>query len=132
MTDEDEIRRLLGRWAQAYDDKDAAGWTALFVEHGRFAVDRPARNHVGRAEIRSFIDAQIARSPADRLTKHMCGNPVIRFTSPDTADVDVDFVVYSTSGGEPWSVTSIGRYLNKLVRQDAAWYFLENVVTHPA
>jgi uncharacterized protein (TIGR02246 family) len=131
MTDEEEIRRLLGRWAQAYDDKDAAGWTGLFIENGRFAVDRPARNHVGRAEIRSFIDAQIARSP-DRHTKHMCGNPVIRFTSPDAADVLVDFVVYSASGGEPWSVTSIGRYINKLVRQDGTWYFVENVVTHPA
>ena len=129
MTDEEQIRRLLGRWAQAYDDKDAARWTALFVDNGRFAVDRPERNHVGRAEIRSFIDTQIARSAADRHTKHMCGNPVIRFTSPDAADAEVDFVVYSSSGGAAWSATSIGRYLNKLVRQDGEWYFLENVVT---
>jgi uncharacterized protein (TIGR02246 family) len=131
MTDEQQIRQLLARWAQAYDDRDAAGWTAPFVENGRFAVDRPERNHVGRAEIRQYIDTAIANSPTDRRTKHKCANPVIRFTGPDAADVNIDFVVYSARGNDPWGATSIGRYLNKLVRQNGEWYFLENFVTHP-
>ena len=131
MTDEQQIRRLLARWAQAYDDRDAAGWTALFAENGRFAVDRPERNHVGRAQIRQYIDTSIANSPADRRTKHLCANPVLRFTAPDAADVDVDFVVYSARGSAPWAVTSVGRYRNKLVRQNGEWYFLDNFVTHP-
>ncbi len=131
MSDEQKIRRLLALWAQAYDDKDAAGWTALFAENGRFAVDAPARNHVGRAAIRDYIDAQIANSPDDRRTKHMCANPVIHFADDSAADVDVDFVVYSRRGTDAWSITSVGRYVNKLVRQDSEWLFLENVVTHP-
>src|SRR3954447_18968221 len=99
-SDEQNIRRLLARWAQTYDDKDAAAWTALFAENGRFAVDAPARNHVGRAAIKDYIDTQIANAPADRRTKHMCANPAIRFTSPSAADVDVDFVVYSRRGDD--------------------------------
>ncbi len=133
MTDEQQIRLLLARWAQAYDDRDAAGWTALFTENGRFAVDAPARSHVGREEIRKYIDTAFAASPEDRRTKHMCANAVIRYTGAgaDSADVDVDFVVYSTRDGQPWGVTSVGRYRNKLVRQNGEWYFLENMVTHP-
>ena len=131
MTDEVQIRRLLGQWAQRYDDRDAAGWVALFAENGRFAVDRPSRNHVGRAEIRQYIDNQIANSPPDRRTKHMCANPAIRFSSDSAADVNVDFVVYSARGDDPWAVTSVGRYVNKLVRDSGQWYFLENLVTHP-
>ena len=61
----------------------------------------------------------------------MCANPAIRFTNPSAADVDVDFVVYSRRGDDGWSITSVGRYLNKLVQQDGEWLFLENVVTHP-
>jgi uncharacterized protein (TIGR02246 family) len=131
LSDEQKIRRLLAQWAQMYDDKDAAGWTALFAENGRFAVDAPARNHVGRAAIRDYIDTQIGNAPPDRRTKHMCANPAIRFTSNSAADVDVDFVVYSRLGDEPWSITSVGRYLNKLVRHNGDWLFLENLVTHP-
>jgi uncharacterized protein (TIGR02246 family) len=131
MTDEEQIYRLLGRWAQLYDDRDAAAWTALFAEDGRFAVDAPARNHVGREEIRKYIDAAIAGAPPDRRTRHMCAAPVIRHTSREMADVDVDFVVYSARGGEPWAPTSIGRYRNKLVRRGGEWYFQENLVTHP-
>ena len=131
MTDEQQIRRLLARWAHTFDDHDAAAWTALFVENGRFAVDAPARNHVGRAEIRKYIDTHIATSPADRRMKHMCANPLIRFTANDAADVDVDFVVYAARGSDPWTITSVGRYVNKLVRENGKWYLLENVVTHP-
>ena len=131
ISDEQKIRRLLAQWAQLYDDNDAAGWTMLFAENGRFAVDAPARNHVGRAAIRDYIDTQIANAPAGRRTKHMCANAAIRFSGESAANADVDFVVYARRGDEPWSIISVGRYLNKLVRQNGEWLFLENLVTHP-
>jgi len=131
VNDHEQIRQLVATWARTYDSRDAQGWSALFADNGRFAVDRPERNHVGRAEVRQYAETAFETSPADRKTRHYCASPVIRFTGEDSADVDVDFVVYSARGGDPWALTSVGRYLNKLIREGDKWYFLENLVTHP-
>jgi hypothetical protein len=80
--------------------------------------------------IRAYIDEHIANAPADRYMKHVCTNPLIRLTNTDSADADIDFVVYVAYGDGPWGILTIGRYFNKVVRAKDQWYFLENLVTH--
>ena len=56
MTDEEQIRRLTARWAQTFDDHDAAAWTALWLVRAKdetpreeFPSPSPSASVIGEA-----------------------------------------------------------------------------------
>ena len=126
MTPEDEVRQTLTRYAYCHDDRDAAGYAALFAENGSF-VGANGEAIAGRAAVSAFISKLYATQPANRRTKHLCGNSLIAVNG-DTAAATTDFVAYESLGDAPWQVHTIGRYHDKLVRQAGSWLFVERKV----
>jgi hypothetical protein len=126
MSAEDPIRRTLALYPLRHDSRDATGYAALFAENGRFVGANNA-SHAGRAAIKQFIVELYATQPANRRTKHLCGNSLIDVHG-DTAEAETDFVAYERLGDAPWQVHTVGRYFDRLVREEGEWRFAERRV----
>jgi 3-phenylpropionate/cinnamic acid dioxygenase small subunit len=126
MSGDDPIRRTLARYPHCHDDRDVDGYVALFAENGHFIGANA--DHAGRPAIRKFIANAYATQPANRRTKHLCGNSLIDVHG-DSAEAITDFVAYERLGDEPWRVHTIGRYLDRLIlEEDGEWRFAERRV----
>jgi uncharacterized protein (TIGR02246 family) len=127
--EEDSIRRTLAMYSHRHDSRDADGYAALFAVDGRFVGGNA--EHRGRPAIKEWIAGNYQSQPANRRTKHLCGNTVID-RDGDTAAAITDFVAYERLGDAPWQVHTIGQYQDRLVVEDGAWRFAERrVVTGP-
>src|ERR1700730_19180098 len=114
MSAEEAIRRTLALYPHRHDSRDAEGYAALFAEDGRFAGANA--EHTGRGAVLSFITELYRSQPANRRTKHLCGNSVIDVQG-DTAHAITDFVACERLGDGPWQVHTIGQYHDHLVLQ---------------
>ena len=126
-TEQEEVRRTLALYAHRHDSRDAAGYADLFAVDGAFVSARA--EHRGRGAVKEFISELYRTQPADRRTKHLCGNSAIDVDG-QTATAITDFVAYERQGDGPWQVHTIGQYQDKLVLEDGMWRFAErHVVT---
>jgi hypothetical protein len=125
MSDEQMIRQTVCLYAQRHDDRDAIGFVSLFAEAGRSSS--ASGEHVGRPQVKLFIEDLYARQPADRRTKHLFGNLVISIRG-DEADCASDVAVWERFGAQPWRLLEINRHMDRLVRDGNAWLFLKNHV----
>jgi uncharacterized protein (TIGR02246 family) len=127
---EESVRRTLAQYAHRHDSRDADGYAALFAENGAFVGANA--DHRGRSAVKEFISGLYRSQPADRRTKHLCGNSVIDIQD-GTAEAITDFIAYERLGDGPWQVHTIGQYRDRLVLEDGAWRFAERrVVTGPS
>jgi 3-phenylpropionate/cinnamic acid dioxygenase small subunit len=122
---EELVRRTLALYAHRHDNRDAEGYAALFAVDGRFVSARA--EHRGRGEVKGFIADLYRSQPADRRTKHLCGNSVIDVDG-QTATAITDFVAYERLGDGPWQVHTVGQYRDRLVLEDGEWRFAERRV----
>jgi uncharacterized protein (TIGR02246 family) len=130
MSADDPIRRVLALYPHRHDSRDAEGYASLFAKDGRFIG--ASAEHTGRSAIKSFISDAYRSQPANRRTKHLCGNSVIDVHG-DTANAITDFVAYERFGDGPWQVHAIGQYQDRLVLEEGTWRFAERrVVTSPS
>jgi hypothetical protein len=130
MSAEDPIRRTLALYSHRHDSRDADGYAALFATDGRFAGANAT--HTGRSAIKTFISELYRNQPANRRTKHLCGNSVIDIDG-DGATAITDFVAYERLADGPWQVHTIGQYHDRLVLEEGSWRFAERrVITGPS
>jgi uncharacterized protein (TIGR02246 family) len=128
--EQEEVRRTLALYAHRHDGRDADGYADLFAVDGSFVSARA--QHRGRAAVKEFISELYRSQPADRRTKHLCGNSTIDVDGRSATAV-TDFVAYERQGDGPWQVHTIGQYQDKLVLEDGMWRFAErHVVTGAA
>jgi len=120
---EEEIRRTLAIYPKSVDDRDSAGFAALFAEDGR--IYSSAGVFIGRAAIKKFLEDLYAARPPDRLFKHMWSNSVITVHG-DTAESTSDILVFECLAESPWRMSIVARHHDRLVRQaDGRWLFSE-------
>jgi ketosteroid isomerase-like protein len=130
MTDEDKIREMQALWAQRDTNRDADGWSSLYIPDGKY-VNPAGLEFVGRAAIRqNLLDRYARRAPNERTT-HVFGEMVIRING-DEARSAVDYIVCVRDGDNQTRVGSIGRHYARLVRHGEQWLFAEyRIVNHP-
>jgi 3-phenylpropionate/cinnamic acid dioxygenase small subunit len=121
MNDEEAIRRTLAFYAQTVDSKDATGWSEQFATNGTFHSSRRG-DQTGRPAIKEYMERQFANEPAGRNTAHLGANAVIEIDG-DTAHVTGDWLTFEKIGDAPWTVLSMRRAHDRLVREDGAWRF---------
>jgi len=122
---EELVRRTLAMYAHRHDSRDAEGYASLFAVDGSFVSARA--QHRGRGAIKEFITDLYRSQPANRQTKHLCGNSVIEVDG-ETASAVTDFVAYERLGDGAWQVHTIGQYQDRLVLEDGEWRFAERRV----
>jgi uncharacterized protein (TIGR02246 family) len=86
MTPEDEVRRLVSRFREAWNRHDAAAMAALFAEDAEFTSWRGVRVG-GRVGVRTY-HAEAFRMRYAESVLHVDGQQV-RFLRPDVATLDV-------------------------------------------
>ncbi|MBV9578387.1 MAG: nuclear transport factor 2 family protein [Chloroflexi bacterium] len=116
-------------YAHRHDSRDVEGYASLFAVDGCFVSARS--EYRGRAAVKDFIADLYRSQPADRRTKHLCGNTTVDLDG-STASAITDFVAYERFGDGAWQVHTIGQYRDRLVLEDGEWRFAERrVVTGP-
>jgi uncharacterized protein (TIGR02246 family) len=127
MSAEDAIRNTLAQYALNHDDRNADGYASLFLPDATFAGG--GQPYVGRDAIHAFITNHYQSQPAERVTKHLCGNPRIEVEG-DSATAVTDFIAYECLGDGPWEVHTIGRYHDRLQRDGDTWRFAERRIVN--
>jgi hypothetical protein len=129
MSDHEEIRNLIGRYAHYGDDWDFDSQTALFttdavlVEGGfEIAVHGPYQEIV-----RANVDAMLEK-PQPTGYKHIQANIVIEVVG-DRATAVSDLLSLRLSPDQGWTIGT-GRYNDEIARVDGQWLFRRRVVTY--
>lgn len=114
MTDCDEIRNLIARYAQAADNYAANEWANLFTESGTLSMS--GETIVGRERIRALGNLALDRKGTDVAVanKHMQANSLIEIRD-DRASATTDFMVVTLTGSG-WRVRGCGAYTDEFVR----------------
>jgi SnoaL-like domain len=119
MSDYDLIRNTIARNNQYLDDRRYDDCSRTFTENGSIA------GHKGRAAIVEFMLSQGLGTRPELRRRHVVTNIAIEI-SGDDARVDSDLLVYDKVGAEPWKLSAVGRYADRLARQsDGTWLFAE-------
>lgn len=130
--DEEQIRSLIGTYAERLDAGDLDGVAALF-EHGTFRSARSGASLVGRDAVRAQYDRVVlypeAGGGATPRTRHVLGNVVVEVAGASATARCVFTVLQCVAGGPLVPVLS-GRYHDRFVRVDGTWRFSERTV-HP-
>jgi uncharacterized protein with von Willebrand factor type A (vWA) domain len=119
VTDADELRNLLQRYARAADGRDVDALAALFV---REATIHGAR---GAQTLDAWLDTM--RGPRSYpASMHVLGDPLIELVDgADAATLDTYAVVYQLGDRDAGQADlTLGiRYLDDVVRVDGRWLF---------
>jgi ketosteroid isomerase-like protein len=115
MTDSDQLRRLLQRYARAADARDVEALRALFRPD---AIIQGAR---GEQSLEQWLQA-MGEPRAYPVSMHVIGEPLIHIEG-DAADLDTYAVVYQISDRtEGHRDLTLGiRYLDAAVRDQDGW-----------
>jgi 3-phenylpropionate/cinnamic acid dioxygenase small subunit len=73
---------------------------------------------------------RLLRDRPERRTKHLCTNIIIEFDGPEGTATS-DYAMLAREGDGAWSVVSLGRYRDRLVRraEGTGWQFAERRLT---
>ena len=129
--DEQAIRGLIFAYCERLDAGDFDGVAALFV-HGAFRS--PAGTHlVGRDAVRRMYDPVVVYGDATPRTKHVLGTVVVDIDAEGdgqrvTAGARSHFTVFQQTETLPLQPVLAGRYHDRFVRRDGAWWFAERMV----
>lgn len=123
MTDEEEIRQLIGAIMMADADKDVDGFAATFTEEGTYHSGSRGSSS-GTAALKKNLADRNKYNPPERETVHLACEGSIKVQG-DRASAVAPYVAYGRIGLSPWNVMSIGRFECELVRRDGRWLFTE-------
>ncbi len=112
LSDADQLRGLLQRYARAVDSRDMEALRALF--HPEAVIDGVR----GRQDLAGWLEAMSGPRTFPG-SMHVLGDPVIRLDG-DVAELDTYAVVYQIDSGHPKLTVGI-RYLDEAVRRDGEW-----------
>ena len=126
MSQEDleAVRRLVALYGPLLDAGRLAEWGELFTRDAAFTVY--GRSYRGRAEIVREIGAM--QPPPARAVKHLLMTPVVDFEGDAAARAWTDMTVYATGEDGRIAIATMGRYHDRLAREDGLWRFRERVL----
>lgn len=122
MTDQDQIRGMIVRWALADSKKDAEGFAATFTEEGRFKSARGGEWR-GREALRKNLADRIAANPPNRETMHLFGESLVEIDCTTHATLIAPYVAYARMGEYSWFIMTMGSFHCQLEKQDGQWLF---------
>jgi ketosteroid isomerase-like protein len=127
---EEQVRALIGSYAERLDAGDLDGVAALF-EHGVFRSARGGAPRVGMAAVRRMYDPVILYEDGTPRTKHVLSNIEIDVDDrAGTATARCTFTVLQSVPGTALQAVLAGRYHDRFERLDGGWHFAERTV-HP-
>ena len=122
MSDQEEIRDLIARYAHAADDGKGSDYADLYTPDG--VIETHGKQAVGRDQLVALIDGIY-----DYSIKHMQMNTSIQLDrdDPDRATAQTDLLMLAMDPQSTWQISGCARYDDELVRQDGKWRFRRRV-----
>lgn len=128
MSDHEEIRNLIARYAHHADDWEFEKQAALFAPDGVLVEGgREIPMHTTNIELARNYVAALAAKPQPAGFKHIQANTAIEVDG-DRATATSDLVSLRLSPDKGWSIGS-GRYDDMFVRIGGKWLFERRAVT---
>ena len=123
LEDKDEIRQLYVDYGRHLDAGDMAAYASLFAREGKVRIGGIMRAD-GPEEIEQAASRISTVGPdGTRGAAHVIGAPTIALDG-DTATGEAVWVAILRSESGPPTV-SVGRHVDKLVREDGHWRFAD-------
>ena len=126
MAPDEEVRRVLARQRQCWDERDSGGFGQLYADNGRFCPPEGGE-YVGRSAITKYQDDFLATVRPDRRSCHSDGDYTVTITG-DEAHALGEGAVLERFGDGPWRIRGINRYDNRLTRQSGEWLLADVMV----
>lgn len=125
--DEQAIRRLILAYCERLDAGDFDGVAALFA---RGAFRSSAGTHlVGSSAVRRMYDPVVVYGDGTPRTKHVLGTVIVDLDGdPGTATARSHFTVLQQTDTLALQPVLAGRYHDRFVREDGAWWWAERMV----
>jgi len=125
--DERSIRGLILAYCARLDAGDFDGVAALFA---RGTFRSPAGTHlVGSDAVRRMYESVIVYADGTPRTKHVLGTVLVDVDrGAGVATARSHFTVYQQAAARPLQAVLAGRYHDRFVRADGAWWFEERMV----
>jgi ketosteroid isomerase-like protein len=117
-----EIRNIIGRLSQLADRgliAELDDYVDCFTEDGIF--ETPMETRTGAKDIREGAAARRWENGPEVQTRHIVGSTDIRFTGPDDAIVESNFVFGGPGPDGRPGVLLVGHYDDVFRRTDAGW-----------
>jgi hypothetical protein len=123
--------RLIVDFVHRLDLGEPASVAELFTEDGTWEWPKGGRLVKGRGELRAYFGAR----PADRLSRRVMSNILVRPLSPDTALATSYFTTYRVDGYEggmvpPGPPVQVGHYEDAFRKSPDGTWLLETRILH--
>ena len=122
MTHREDIEDVLGRYAHAYDDRDAEGVGATFAPDGVLSLQIAGGDPLGPWEGREAIVEMMAATLATQSDqrRHLASTFTLDSCDGERATARSYLTLVAVADGA-LTVLSTGRYVDEMARVDGAW-----------
>jgi ketosteroid isomerase-like protein len=127
MTDQDEMRNMLARYASAHDDFNTQELIDMHAEDAVFYTSTGELR--GHAALREFHDGRKARSTPDVTAKLVVCDPLINVDG-DHANAATYVVGLRREGTDPWTVSFIAQWADRFRHDKDGWRYIEKRVLY--
>ena len=121
MSDEDEIRNLLGSYCEVMDAADWASLGALFAD-GELSAENGAVVAAGSDAVRQLYERGTKLYDGSPCTRHITANSIIEVDG-DRATARSSYVVFQQADGIDLQPIITGRYRDEFSRGEHGWRF---------
>lgn len=121
MSAYEEIRNLLGTYAELMDDGDFVGLGQLFA-HAELVDDKGRRIARGAEEITALWTAMVRTYDGSPRTRHVVSGPVIEVDG-ESATCRSGYVAFQLQPDGPFVPVAGGRYRDAFAVVDGRWRF---------
>ncbi|MYS91723.1 MULTISPECIES: nuclear transport factor 2 family protein [Streptomyces] len=124
--------RLITDFVHRLDLGEPSSVADLFTEDGVWTWPEDGRLIKGRDALRAYFGSR----PADRLSRRLMSNVLVRVASPDTAEAISYFTTYRVDGYEGGVVPAgppvqVGHYEDTFHRADGTWLLASRTLHLP-
>jgi uncharacterized protein (TIGR02246 family) len=122
LEDRAEIERLFAEYVRHVDARDWGAYASLFARDGVWTGGTGYAK--GREQIEAMLSERIGPyEPAPGPTNfHLIANPAIEIDG-DHASAETTWALIVRGEGDAPVLTYLGRYVDRLVREDGRWRF---------
>jgi uncharacterized protein (TIGR02246 family) len=128
LEDKEEIHALMMEYGRTLDNRDFAGFAALFARDAEYGGARGALQK-GPAAIRALLEMQLARNAAPQPGRdyHFFYNETIEVNG-DTATALSKGAFYVTNENRKLETGAAVNYHDEFIREDGKWKFKKRVL----
>lgn len=125
MSDDEEIRNLIGAYSQTVDDRRFDDLRQILADEFTFEIGDKCFDSAD-----AFVALLASREPLAERRCHATANAVVHVDpGGEQAVATVDLIYIGLGDGGQWTILNRGRYDDRMIKRNGRWLFLSRSVT---